>query len=307
MGKEQMKNAGASSLSRRFWLWAIALAAVVALGGGVLMMQKGQEEPGEQALDADAAEAETIDAAANAQAVQAARPYETRRPARQKKAARKEKKAPRPGAARAPGAKDAQKPPKSQKPTLSEAEEKAIATIEDALDTERLEKVAALIPSAGMSGSAQVRLSLVEALGFFGKRALPELTAFLGDGDEDVRTTALNEWTAALDDVENEQERMQIAEKAVMAVADEDSLEDIFTAYLGFDDEGAAAESLVKIIEGDGTAATKEKAKETYSFITGEDYTTKADAEFWIRQYRAENAEEQSALEEHTQDKEREQ
>ena len=64
-------------------------------------------------------------------------------------------------------------------------------------------------------------------------------------------------------------------------LSDDDALDDLSNEYIGVD-EKLAVESLLKVIEGGGNEKGVAKAKETYEFVTGEEFTNRADAEKWI-------------------------
>lgn len=183
--------------------------------------------------------------------------------------------------------------PKSAKPAKPHIEvteddetmtpqERALATrIEKALDEERLEDAVACAKEALASKNPEVRQAMVDTLGWFGEKALPELTPFLADPDEDVRDSAMNEWSMAVSQIENEAEKLGVVELAMNVLTDEDALEDISGEYIGVD-EKLAVESLVRLIEANGSAAGVAKAKETYEFVTGDEWTSSAAAAKWI-------------------------
>ena len=155
------------------------------------------------------------------------------------------------------------------------------ARIEKALDDEDLEAALACADEALKCGDVEVRQNMVDALGWFGEKAIPELTPFLADSDEDVRDSAMNEWTMALSSIEDEGGRIRIVELAMGVLKDEDVLEEISNEYVGVD-EKLAVESLSRIIEGGGSAEGVDKAKETYEFVTGEEWTDVESAARWI-------------------------
>ena len=128
---------------------------------------------------------------------------------------------------------------------------------------------------------AERREDEVRELGMLGAEALPELTPYLGDEDESVRSAAMDEWNAALSEIEDDAQRIAAAELAMRAIADEDALETISTHYIGID-EKLAVESLARIIEAAPESKGAAKARETYSFVTGEDWTDVAAAEKWL-------------------------
>ncbi len=180
---------------------------------------------------------------------------------------------------------------RNAKPVLSVAEddddgftpeERALSKrIEAALDEEDLNKAVACAKEALNCPNAEVRQSMVDTLGWFGAKGLPELTPFLADADEDVRDSAMNEWSMALSDIEDEAEKLGVVEMGMAVLTSEDALEDISGEYIGAD-EKLAVESLLRIIEGGGSAEGIEKAKETYEFVTGEEFAGRAAAEKWI-------------------------
>ena len=162
--------------------------------------------------------------------------------------------------------------------------EKALAErIEKALDEEKLEAALACAKEALACANVEVRQAMVETLGWFGEKALPELTPFLADPDEDVRESALNEWSMAVSDIEDDAEKIGVVELAMNVLSEEDALEDISGEYIGVD-EKLAVESLARIIEANGSQPGVEKAKETYEFVTGEEWVSGAAAAKWIEE-----------------------
>ena len=161
-------------------------------------------------------------------------------------------------------------------------DEKALAArIEKALDDEDLKLAISCAAEAQSCPIAEIRQNMVDTLGWFGEKALPELTPFLADADEDVRESAMNEWTMALSSIEDEGVKIRTVELAMGVLKDEDALEEISSEYIGAD-EKLAVESLARIIDGGGSKEGIEKAKETYEFVTGDEWTDVAGAERWI-------------------------
>lgn len=161
-------------------------------------------------------------------------------------------------------------------------EEKALAErIDNALDGEDIAAAIACADEALRCGNVEIRQSMVSALGWFGEKALPELTPFLADTDEDVRESAMNEWTVALSAIDDDQEKIGVVELAMGVLSDEDALEEISTEYIGVD-EKLAVESLSRIISAGRSEAGVAKAKETYEFVTGDEWVSIEDAARWI-------------------------
>ncbi len=68
---------------------------------------------------------------------------------------------------------------------------------------------------------------------------------------------------------------------AMYVLTGEDALEDISGEYIGVD-EKLAVESLLRVIEAGGSEKGIAKAKETYEFVTGEEFKDRAAAEKWL-------------------------
>lgn len=164
---------------------------------------------------------------------------------------------------------------------LTPEERQLAKEIEDALDREDIALAIRCAPKAMRSRVRSIRESMVDTLGWFGGKALPELTPFMADADEDIAESAFDEWSKALNDIEDDGEKLATVERAMQVLTDEDQLEDISSEYIGVD-EKLSVESLLRIIEGDGSAAGIAKAKETYEFVTGDEFEGRAAAEKWI-------------------------
>ena len=173
-------------------------------------------------------------------------------------------------------AKRAAKTPRSAKSAARRARQSADSDfLDDLLDS--LDDLLQETPQT----DAERREDAVRELGMLGAEALPELTPYLGDEDESVRSAAMDEWNAALSEIEDDAQRIAAAELAMRAIADEDALETISTHYIGID-EKLAVESLARIIEAAPESKGAAKARETYSFVTGEEWTDAAAAEKWL-------------------------
>ena len=187
---------------------------------------------------------------------------------------------------------------RSAKPTLAldedddskrTPEEKRLAAeIEKALDEEDLGLAKRCADEALKCADVEIRQAMVDTLGWFGEKAIPELTPFIADADEDVAESAMNEWEMAVSAIENDAEKIGTVELAMQVISNEDALESISGEYIGVD-EKLAVESLLRIIESGGSAAGIAKAKETYEFVTGDEFVDRAAAEKWIaEEYRPE-------------------
>ena len=164
---------------------------------------------------------------------------------------------------------------------LSPAERTLKDAIEKALDDEDIVAARTLAAQAMIASNTEIREAMVNTLGWFGVKALPELTPFLADPDEDVRDSAMNEWSVAVSEIEDEAEKLGVVELAMHVLTNEDALEDISGEYIGTD-EKLAVESLLRVIEAGGSKDGIAKAKETYEFVTGEEFVDRAAAEKWL-------------------------
>lgn len=160
-------------------------------------------------------------------------------------------------------------------------EKKLAADIEKALDEEDFELAKKCAPLAFNCKDTEIRQAMVDTLGWFGEKALPELTPFIADPDADIAESAMNEWDSAVSSIEDDAEKIGTIELAMQVITDEDDLESISSEYIGVD-ERLAVESLLRVIEGGGSANGIAKAKEIYEFVTGEEFTDRAAAEKWI-------------------------
>ena len=106
----------------------------------------------------------------------------------------------------------------------------------------------------------------------------------------DVRTSGAKEKSPTgkvakpvlnLSEIEDDAEKVATVELAMKVLTDEDQLDDVSSEYIGVD-EKLAVESLLRIVEGGGSANGIAKAKETYEFVTGEEFVDRAAAEKWI-------------------------
>ena len=174
-------------------------------------------------------------------------------------------------------------PSAGKAPPLPSEAQKLVDAIERAYDTDDLKSALALAAKARVSEVKAVREEMVWTLGWFGRPALPELIPFLADPQEDVANDALRHFNDAIQEIEDDEERIKTVELVMMKVTDGEILEDVAMEYAGVDDR-IAVESLVHVIEG-ATEAGRRQARETYESITGEAYTTPEAARKWVETY----------------------
>ena len=179
---------------------------------------------------------------------------------------------------------DAQTPPKlsAKDESLSPRDRACVEAIEAALDDNDYAKLLPSITTASKSASSDVRAQAVEALRWFGKEALAELTMCMADSDDDVRTSACDAWTSALFEVEDPALKGKLVESAMKILTDADQLESMVMEINDLPNS-AQMEILTRLIEG-GNKVAAEVAREHYEFVTGEPYESRDAAQKWLQE-----------------------
>lgn len=166
---------------------------------------------------------------------------------------------------------------------LTPAERKLAHSVQDALDNDDRAALHALIADVRNSPNPQIRRDFVDALGWFGKDSIGDLAAFLCDKDADVREQAGDHWQTAISEFDDDVIKVEIVEETLKTVDDQRIIELLAAEYNGMD-EKLAIESIIKVMVA-GKHYAVQAAKEAYEFITGEEYTSAADARAWIEDY----------------------
>lgn len=182
---------------------------------------------------------------------------------------------------------DRKLPPPDARDGMSRADRDLAARIDQALDKDSLQEALTCFDLARTSASADVRKSMVEALEWFGESALPELTAFLSDADDEVRESALYAWSQAVSELEEDDEKILVIESVMGAVSDPEILENVANEYISLDDR-LVVESLARLIVSDLPESVRRRAAETYEDVTGDPWTSVEDAEKWLEEVCAE-------------------
>lgn len=153
----------------------------------------------------------------------------------------------------------------------------------DAIDNDDLESARALAAAAASSENAELREMVVEALSWFGKDALVELTQYMADPNEEVAEAAKDGWMGGLQEMDDDGEKAGVVESAMKFLRDGETLEDIANELIGID-ELAAIQVLANVIEEGKNKAAIPAAKEAYNSITGSDWTSVDAAEAWLQE-----------------------
>ena len=181
---------------------------------------------------------------------------------------------------------------------LKGADRQMAEALQQGLDDSDFTRVASAAEAALKSENPEVRELAVDALGWFGAEALPELTMCMADPDEDVAQAAMNQWEQGLAEIDGSFDRLSIAAAALGTITDANALESLSghfsnaaTEYIdeAEDDENKALErrvevvqALLDIIEG-GNAVRARQAMETYDDITGSRWLGVDEAEKYLR------------------------
>lgn len=173
--------------------------------------------------------------------------------------------------------------------TLPENEKPISRGLKDALAAEDFSAVTKFANQARTATSKEVRGQAVEALGWFGKRAIADLTPFMGDADPEVADDAQRAWEQALSEIDDDTVKLEYLNTVMSTMNEREMLDAVAMNYHSVADEAAAVESLIGIIGQGGTAG--EVAKETYEFITGEEWKSRDAALTWAANQRKEAAE----------------
>ena len=163
---------------------------------------------------------------------------------------------------------------------FSPQERHDIEAMDDALDQEDFAAVAAACEAFQSSTNPAVRLRVVESLGWFGEQALPEITPYLADPDEDVRDSALQQWESGVGEMEDNEKKGGLIEATMGLLKDREMLDEI-AFHLNELPELMAVDIQVALINGDNPEAAA-AAKEAYEFTTGEEYVSVDAAQKWV-------------------------
>ena len=165
---------------------------------------------------------------------------------------------------------------------MSPADRKLSEAVQAALDNEDLAGLRKQLAAVRASANAEVRQAAVDALGWFGTKAMSDIVTFIEDPSEDVRDAARTCWDQAITEIDEESVKTTIVEETLLGTKDTDFAETLAFHYNSMD-EKRAIESILKVVSG-GTKTAAKAVRESYEFITGEEYTTPAAAWQWLKE-----------------------
>ena len=146
------------------------------------------------------------------------------------------------------------------------------------------------------SKNPELRIQAVESLGWFGERALVELTPLMADPDEDVAEAAVGAWELALNDLPTAGEKMSVSKMALEIIRDRDILTRIGGEFSGAALELVNGESneakatryrveavqtILNMIES-GRLSNESVGREIYEDISGHEWISVDEAEKYL-------------------------
>ena len=179
---------------------------------------------------------------------------------------------------------------------LTDLARKVLASLQAALDAEDFNQLLKIIEMANnapkgalskfMAGMpVALRKRLVEALGWFGARGIPELAGFLADASPEVFQMTLDYFEQALSDVSlGDRERAKIITLSTSVLTDHDGLEQMVMEISNM--RNSVIAQVVWEIFQNGTPEAKAVLEENLGFLLGEEgIRTIADLERWVAEH----------------------
>jgi len=175
---------------------------------------------------------------------------------------------------------------------LSEGDRQTLVKMQEALDAEDFKRVVQFAREAMKSPEAEVRRRAVEALSWFGSKALPELTALMADADEGVAQEARDAAESAVMDIENPSEKFETAVSYMKAFKSDEEGMAMFSGAVSLaatelmsesENSPGACEKVVNAMQSLISIGGKcgEEALDRYREITGYDWAGEAEAHKW--------------------------
>ena len=284
-----MKRAGGAALA----VAACAITVVVALA--LRDGTPGTAEPGESG-DGHVRKARRIAAVPAGK-----RPAAERRQRQKRRSPKDAARRTRSGAPKAEGVRE--KPVLTAvdtgEPEFTAAERLKLEAVQSALDGDDLSAVLKAITGFERERDPRLRRKAVEALSWFGKKAVPGLARFLSDGDEDVAGMANDALVHALGDFEESENDLK-AEYIRTILSSGEMLDDDAIFMIAGElrcilDDALVVQTAADIIGSTTDSRVGEEMKDVYEFAAGEPYTTPDAAKEMAEQIRAEAAAETAA------------
>lgn len=177
------------------------------------------------------------------------------------------------------------------------AEERRLAeAVRAAFEDDNFEGVKSAAEKALKCDNPEVRRDAVEALAWFGEKALPELTMLMSDKDEDIAQAAIDGWEQGLSEIEEPGDRLNISYLALSALQDANALEVIGSQFSyaaseyidSPENEDKQHERRVEVVQSlvdmiaSPNAKTSKAGKELYEEVTGNRWINFEEAQKYV-------------------------
>lgn len=172
--------------------------------------------------------------------------------------------------------------PKSEIADFTDHDQEVFENVCALQEAEKVADLAAMAESVLKEKNPEIRETYLKALGSFGPEALPELTLYLDDPDENVRVEASSQWMDAMYRIESAGEKAEIVRFALCNLNDGEFLQDI-AAQLHEMPKADSLGIVCDVIDAGKPAGVK-LAKEFYESLTGKKFTTVEAAEAWFNE-----------------------
>ena len=167
---------------------------------------------------------------------------------------------------------------------FSAADQVIVEVADDVVSDRDFETAQDVAAAALRSKDARVRLRAVEVLTDFGEEGVPELADFLKDPDDEVASLAAMRFEIAIQEIEDDEERILAAKLGLLTVDDKDEVLSLMGVLQMSNDKLLVIAALADIIR-DGGPVQVEAAKDVYAEETGEDWSGIEAADAWLKEW----------------------
>ncbi len=177
-----------------------------------------------------------------------------------------------------------------------------LKNLQSALDDNDFKSVLTLVQNMQKSQDwpdkvpIELRKEALNALSWFGVKAIPEITGFLADADSGVIEEAVSAYENMMSEANGDAELSQTVLAAALTINDADAMESILMELNNM--RPSVAVSTIKGIWEAGTDAAKSALPEAIEFLTGrEDIKTPEDLDAWYNDPSGDNMDGEDAEE----------
>ena len=172
---------------------------------------------------------------------------------------------------------------------LTPKQRAALKELQTALDEDDIKAVRRaldkMIVKVSSNGSLEglpvtMRARALEALGWFGKSAVPDLVPFLGDSDSAVSDDAFEKFQMAIGECDDDGEKALIVKMMMSVISNEEQIDSMLN-NLNDMRNSVKADTIVSILT-DGTDKAKQIMMEQLGDYTESDVSTVDDLERWV-------------------------